>query len=387
MAKKFFVSRARIVKGERWYIDYTRLDPETQKETRHRQDFDLNEIADVHIREAVAERLVKHLQVFMKYDLRPAPLAAQDMPGMTMAQAVKHVLKIKTAAPRPNTHKNYVTIAGKLLKWLDTRSYAAMPAGEFSKRHARAFFDWYMAQKKYRGVTINNRIVHLRSMWSELVDREIVPDNPWKAIKPVQEEEKLRRIFEPEERRIIAREIERTDYWLFRGLLLQFFCYIRPVELHRLRFKDFDFSTGTVCVEVWKGKRPRRRWATIPKSVRHYFLDGRFEKYPGNYFVFGLTGDGAYQETGASPKASHPNRMYKRHRRVLERLRAAGHLKHIENLTWYGWKDTGISLHAHRTTPLATKDQAGHTDFDVTLIYYHADQVNAEYAALPNDLF
>lgn len=228
MAKKIFVSRARIVKGDRWYIDYTRLDPETRKETRHRQDFDLNEIPDLTIREAVAERLVRYLQVFIKYDLRgPAP-ARDDAPTMTISEAVRHVLRIKTAAPRPNTHKNYVTIAGKIQKWLQMRSYGSMPAGEFGKRHARAFFDWYVTQKKYRGVTINNRIVHLRSMWSELVDREIVPENVWKSIKPVQEEEKLRRIFEPEERRIVAQEVHDTDYWLFRGLLLQFFCYIRP---------------------------------------------------------------------------------------------------------------------------------------------------------------
>lgn len=250
MAKKIFVSKARIVKGDRWLIDYTRIDPETQRESRHRQDFDLNEIPDLKIREAVAERLVKYLQVFIKYDTRPAPLPGSDDPSMSVADAVKTALKIKTAAPRPNTHKNYLTIAGKLLWWLQSRSYAGLPAGEFSKRHARAFFDWYMTQNKYRGVTINNRIIHLRSLWSELLDREIVTENVWKAIKPVQEEEKLRRIFEPDERRIIAQEAQSTDYWLFRGILLQFFCYIRPVEIHRLRFKDFDFTTGTIIDEI-----------------------------------------------------------------------------------------------------------------------------------------
>lgn len=387
MAKKIFVSRARVVKGDRWYLDYTRLDPETQKETRHRQDFDLNDIADLRVREEVAARLVKHLTTFIKYEVRAPVAPIDESTAMTVADAVRYALKIKTAAPRPNTHKNYNSIAGWLLKWLESRSYTGMPAGEFSRRHARAFFDWYLFGRNYRGVTINNRIVHLRSLWSELADREIVTDNVWKSIKPVQQEEKLRRIFDPEERRIIAREIADTDYWLFRGLLLQFFCYIRPVEISRLHFKAFDFSTGTVKVEVWKGKRPRMRCATIPHSIRHYFLDGRFEKYPANYFVFGLTGDPGDQEIGPSVRAAHPNRMYKRHRKILERLKDAGRLKHIDHLTWYGWKDTGISLHAHRTTPLATKDQAGHTDFDVTLIYYHADQVNAEYAALENDLF
>jgi len=56
-------------------------------------------------------------------------------------------------------------------------------------------------------------------------------------------------------------------------------------------------------------------------------------------------------------------------------------------LTWYGWKYTGISAHAPKTSPVATRDQAGHTDFDTTLIYYTPDPVNQEYRALPDDLF
>lgn len=389
MAKKIFVAKARIVRGDRWYIDYTRFDPESQKETRHRQDFDLNDIPDIQIREAVAERLINSLQIFIKYDVRntaPALISA-DAPALSIREAVEFALQIKTAAPRPNTHKNYNSIAGLLCTWLECRAYTRMPVREFGRRHARAFFDYYIGLKKYRSATINNRIVHLRSMWAELIDREIVTENPWLGIRPVKEQEKLRRIFEADERRLVAQEIHDCDYWLFRALLLQFFCYIRPVELSRMRFKAFDFSKGIVKVEVWKGAKPHTRHATIPRSILPYFLDGRFEVQPANYYVFGRVGEGGWQDLGPSARAAHPDRLYKRHRKILERMKADGRLKDIENLTWYSWKDTGISLHAHQTTPLATKDQAGHTDFDVTLVYYHAAQVNKEYQALENDLF
>ncbi len=79
--------------------------------------------------------------------------------------------------------------------------------------------------------------------------------------------------------------------------------------------------------------------------------------------------------------------MYRRHDRYLQRLKEEGQLKNTDGLTWYSWKDTGISLHARRTTALSTRDQAGHKDFDITLVYYESEQVNAEYKALPNDLF
>lgn len=385
MAKKIYAAKARIVKGARWYIDYTTIDVETQQETRHRRDFDLNDIADLTIREAVARRIADNLQLFIRQESKPAPV---EDAGMGMADAVRFAVKIKTAKADTGTNKQYFAVERLLLKWLEARAYMRMPASQFTRKYARAFFDWYITNGTYRGKTVNGRIAHLRALWNVLIDREICQANPWKSIKPVALEPKLRKTFSPEERAAIAREAEATDYWIFRGILLQFFCYIRPIELSRLRFKHFDFSTGTVQIEVRKGKRPRARFATIPRAILPYFLDGRFEKYPGNYYVFGAEStEHKEQRLGASAAPAHPDWQYRRHRKILEALKERGELGNIENLTWYSWKDTGISLHAHKTTPLATKDQAGHTDFDVTLIYYHAAMVNSEYAALPNDLF
>lgn len=389
MAKKIFVSKSRLVKGRRWYIDYLVFDTDTHEQRRHRREFDLNDIEDMAVRLAVAERLVNYLDDFIRYDEKTAPTEA---PKMATADAVQFALDIKLSSPRKNTHKCYVTLAMWLQKWLRAKGYAKLPIPEFDKRHARAFFDWYVTGhgqgKKYRGVTINNRLRHVRALWAEMVDREICPENPWKTIKPVREEEKKRRVFSQEERRIVAQEVRDTDYWLFRALLLQYYCYVRPVELSRLKFSAFDFATGTVKVEVYKGKKPRIRWATIPKSVLHYFTDPDFSKQPTNYYVFGLpAAANGFQNVGPSPTRAHANRLYKRHRRVLERLKKQKRLHDIEGLTWYSWKDTGITLHAAKTSPLSTKDQAGHQDFDVTMVYYHQQQVNPEYRGLADDLF
>lgn len=193
-------------------------------------------------------------------------------------------------------------------------------------------------------------------------------------------EEKRRRPFTPEERRVVAGEIEKTDYWLFRGLLLQFFCYVRPVELCRLRFRNFQLAKGLLKVESYQSKTWVARWITLPASILPYFVDGVFDRQPANFYVFGRG-----IVPGSTPTNEH--RMYRRHRNILERLQEDGRLGALDGLTWYSWKDTGISMHSRSTSLLATKDQAGHTSTDMTLIYYQAEQVNAEYLKLENDLF
>lgn len=384
---KTLIARARLVKGSRWHIDFTRFDVNTGIETRHRKDFDLNAIEDLRVREEVAARLVRYLDVFAQ-ERGSRVVADVKKEEITVRQAVEQIVAIKMALPRKNSRKTYAAISKKLLAWCERLHYANMPVSQFGKQHCRAFWDTLVSSGDYKGRSLNNYLVCLRTFWNEMQERDQVTENPWTKIKPERVGEKSRRPFTDAERRVVAEEIERTDYWMFRGVLLQFFCYIRPVELLRLRFKNFDLGRGVVTVESKDAKTWRRRTVTIPKAIMPYFLDGRFEKYPGNYFLFGRKEmrRGVYLLEPYTTPISEC-RMYKRHRRVLERLKEEGKLGDISGLHWYSWKDTGITLHTRKTSPVATKDQAGHTDLSVTSVYYHADEVNAEYGRLPNDLF
>lgn len=81
-------------------------------------------------------------------------------------------------------------------------------------------------------------------------------------------------------------------------------------------------------------------------------------------------------------------RLYKRHAKLLARLAAAGKMPGgVNGLSFYSWKDTGISLHAARTGAIPTKDQAGHASLDMTSVYYTAPEVLQEYKLLENTLF
>lgn len=373
MAKKIY-ARARIVKSSRWYIDFWTFDPTSGSEKRQRRDFDLNDIEDLKVREAVADRIVRNIEIFV----REIP-SKTESPKHPLKDAVALAVAIKQKLPRRSSRAKYRTVAKPLMAWAKRLNYEALPVAEFSRKHARAYWDALTTSKQYRGKTLNNYLDALRSLWNVLDEREMITENPWERIKPAREEEKLRRTFIPDERRIVATHAMETDYWLFRGILLQFYCYVRPVELTRLKFRDFNFASGTVTVRETDAKQYRRVVKTIPRSIMPYFIDGKFNKYPVNYFMFGRNG-------APGMVAVDEMRPYKRHAKMLARLKADGKLKDINGLTWYSWKDTGISIHARKTGPVATKDQAGHRNLVMTSIYYHADEMNPEYQKLENDL-
>lgn len=382
MAKKIF-ARARLKKGEKWCIDFTTYNPDTGEERRQRKEFGLNDIPDLVVREAVAERLVRHIESFAP-ELTKAP---DPDPGPSLKDAVSLAVAVKQRLPRKNSRRRYITVSKKFLAWAKRLHYADMPVRDFTRKHARAYWDHFILTREYKGKTLNGYLDALRTLWNTMDERELIKENPWEKIKPAREEEKERRPFTPEERHIVATYAMEHDYFLFRAILLQFFCYIRPCELVRLKGKDFDFSKGTVTVQESNAKSYRKAVKTIPRSVLHYFVDGKFERFPANYFVFGLVGDARRGHTGASPNKLNEGRLAKRHSNILRRLRESGALKDTRGLSFYSWKDSGISAHAAQTGPVATKDQAAHRSLDITAIYYHAPEINEAYKVLPNDLF
>lgn len=379
MVKKNFV-RAHLVKGKRWHIDYTLADALTGIESRHRKEFDLNSIPDLQVREEVGIRLAHYLDAFISL---ADPASTVSRCSISVQDAVCMALDIKLLASRKNTHKGYKYISKSFLAWCNKKKLHTMPLDQFSRMHCRYYVDALQEARKYRAVTINNHILQLQGLWTELYEREHITTNPWKHIKPLREETKIRREFTPEEARLVAQEIEKTDYWLFRALLLQYYCYIRPVEIARLRFRDFNFENYTIRIDSSRAKSHKEMVKTIPQCIFHFFQDERFEKYPANFYVFG------YKNGVCEPSQTplNENRMYKKHRKVLERLHREGILKNLHGLTWYSWKDTGISRHLKKVHPVAARDQASHSELKTTLVYYHADPVNQEYRSLPFDLY
>lgn len=384
MAKKIF-ARSRVVKGARWHIDFTVYDTETGTETRHRKHFGLNDIQNIEVRTEVARILSTYIEDFAS--LAPVASEAKAEKPVSLRQAVEFALSQKLLLPRKNSHRSYRSVSKRFLTWCNAENLADMPLKKFTRRHARRYWDFFTGRRQYRAATLQNHLIALGGLWSEMRDDELTDEKPWTNIKPPRSEEKQRRPFTDVERMVVAQEAEKTDYWLFRAIILQFYCYIRPVEITRLRFRDFDLGRGLVVVQSGNAKKWKRRTATIPESMLHYFRDGRFDKYPGNYLVLSKVdlGNKNYRvEPGTVP--IDDDRMYRRHKKLLDRLVDTGKLTNTEGLTWYSWKDTGISLHTRKTSPVATKDQAGHTNLSITSLYYHAEEVNTDYQKLANDL-
>lgn len=380
--------KATVSKKNRWRIDLKINFGEIEE--RQRKEFGLNEIEDIHVRTLVADRICDFLENFDFTKMIPTTtsIAAGVEVVPTIAEKLAEILQSKLSYDRANTRKTYQTAINKLLAWCEKNKLSKLPWNKFGPAEAKK----YIAHLRSTGVaarTMNNNLTLIRTVFTEMAEGDQTVINPFSLQKRERIMGKNRRIFTDQERRIVADYIEKHDYWLFRGILLQYFCYVRPVELSRLKFKAFDLAKGIVVIRAYESKVWKERVVTIPDSIMPYFRDGIFDKQPGGYYLFGKVGNGSGRNAdkmAPSTTAARVDRPYKKHRFYLEKLAQSGSLKNIEGLTWYSWKDTGITRHVEHTTPMATRDQAGHSKFDMTLVYYKQREVNKEYHALLDDL-
>ena len=380
MVKKI-LSNPRLIRGKRWKIQFFEYDTETGEEVPRFQEFNLNSISDLIVREEVAKCLLSNLEKFARFTDRKRT-------GPNVTEAIQHAISIKKKLPRAVSFSTYRTVQNLFFSWLKQTGYGELPIKSFTRKHAAEFWDT-VTDKRLKGRTLNNYLVGISALWTVLIKREVADKNPFELIDHVRNGEKKRRPFTDDERVCVAKWAEEHDYWLFRGILLQYFCYIRPSELNRLKFKHFNFSEGSVTVTEDNAKTYKTRVATIPKSVLKYFVDGRFERYPANFYLFGMPDErGRGGGVQPAPRPAEKMRMYKRHYKLLKRLHEQGLLADIEGLSWYSWKDTGITKRLNNENYLLpTRDQAGHENINTTMIYRHKNRINEAYQNMPNDLF
>lgn len=275
-------------------------------------------------------------------------LEGRDTEGWLLPEAVRYAKELKglkSKRKRSNdTFQNYVNrfVDDFLMQmgWLDKR------LTEFGKRDAYQFIDWLQETgncsdaparqgQKLKGRTVNNYREGLRSLFGELVERELVDKNVWSNMGSVPEEEAVRRAMTTGERDALMAALYAEHPFLLLGVLMQYYCAIRPSEMRRLRFKGIDLEAGLIRLNPDETKNHQRGGITIPKPFLAILEAYNIGSFPSNYLVFG-------EHLQPHPdKACGRNTLSEKHRKVLRRLVAEGILKNADGIQFYSWKDTG----------------------------------------------
>lgn len=380
----------RLVKAiQGWYVIFYTMHPDSLDLLRHRKSFQLGRISNKRERTARAQVILEAIEELLPagypwidgaavYDIdkfialkrRKAAQAPSFQAEKGVLEALKFVTDIKCQADRKETVKTYLNAYRRIQEFLEKNALSGLPVTEFNAYHAQAYMD--EVRLRVGSNTYNNYRGQIIVLFNAMKDRGMILENPFLKVPKVPKAKKRRRAFTPAEAALVLDELYQSDYWLFILVLLHLGEWIRRTEAYRLRFNRFNLQEGYIQMTEQDTKNRQESIVTIPKDLLIFFLDERFTRWPGNYLVFGAEG-----QPHASQVAGE-NTYKRRHRLLLIRLKIEGKLKDIEGLSLYSWKDTGMTAMARILTPFQLRDHARHSNTEISLRYYHADNIIQE---------
>ncbi|MEM6321053.1 MAG: phage integrase SAM-like domain-containing protein, partial [Bacteroidota bacterium] len=255
---------ARLRKGEnKWMIVYYQTPPNEQKRKCFRPTFDLNRIKNLRERERIGKRYVRKInhvlelgypfcvdiegnrikenidtpkenlelkdnlrlnQLEEKLDLLISLFTKEQLNQSNRHKKVKQLEKkniveciekaraIKMQSRYRTTRRSYNSHANLFIQYLKNNNLEKTAIADFSKAMAIDYMDWWAIQGISNN-TWNNKLSHIRAIFTELVQRQHLPKNPFFGIKEKDKSRVSKDCLNDEEMKILAPALKKHNIW------------------------------------------------------------------------------------------------------------------------------------------------------------------------------
>lgn len=343
------------------YIDFRAYDPLTGKLRRKR--IKLNYIKGAKIRKEYAQEFVKRLSNQLMSGWSPwiNKMKEDQQPFIESFEKYEdHIRKMHSNGTfRKLTFVDYISKIKIIKKYVREKGGIAF-LYQFDKKFCNEFLDYVYIERNNSVQTRNNYLSFLKTISQWFIERGLMEYNPASGIKPIDSRliEKNRSCIPIEKVKEIGEWVKANDPHFAFACQILYYCFIRPVEMTRLKIQDFNLKGGTITIPADASKNHTCQTVTIPKKVLLFGVElGVFSAPMGDY-VFSI---------GLKPgKEQIDTKIFRDHWAKVSKA-----LKLKKEWKFYSLKDTGITemLRQNVAAPVAVKDQARHSSLAITEIY------------------
>ena len=314
----------------RWYIVFYVWDVQQRKMVRKR-DYSLNIYATAAQRRAFAKERIKSINDLLidgyHIDTRKKPEFEGDVElATTLDKAVRDILEKFRKTLRHASFLSYSSATEKFLDWAKTNRLSNSNVLSFDRLKAMAYVDYLVVDKQMAGKSVNTKVSFMKSMFNQMLEREIIMGNPFVRIKKRKEIKTYQNLaYTDDEIAQLKKKILEKDPELWTFIQFIFYCYLRPAELCSLTVEHVNLRTGKVFVPANISKNGIEGYVDIPAPFMDYLRSIKFLEGKRGYLFKSKTGN-----------KNSKNAMSRRHMVLRENLGLDP--RH----TLYAWKHTGI---------------------------------------------
>lgn len=350
----------RLCEGKEWVIKFNAFDPETGKMKLKRMK--VNRIKSKTERRKYAKELIKRLSAALASGWNPFISEGKDT--YTLFEDAKEnycdYLKkmLNSNLIREETYAGYISKVGNLWKYIQEEEPITY-LYQMNKRFLGRFLNHIFIGRDNSAQTHNNYLQALKHFCAYLLRKGLMENDPTAGIEPIS-----KRLMKKERTIIPTDKLGEISAWLLehdkRMLLasyILYYCFIRPVEMTRLKIKHFHLKDGLIILPADITKNKEESSVTLPKKIIELMLDLEIFKHSGSEYLF---------SEGLMPGRTQIDTVTFRHH--WDKVRSALNLP--KSYQFYSLKDSGITEMLQKNVAcIDVRDQARHSSLSITNIY------------------
>jgi len=279
--------------SKRWFISYHFRNPKTGLFERHRETGDINRIKNVRQRrealftyKQAKEKLLQNgWSPYESYNVETIYQEAGLM-FTTIYEAIEKVLEHKKLYLQKTSYTSYKNRINSFKRFLETRKLLDANLRDISKRHIIDFLDLRVKVDEISNRSRNNILIDIKSLYSCMVDLELLEVSPALNIKNIPQTSERNEIYSEEELSALMEWMEQNDSYLLLFCKFIYYTMIRPVELTRLQIKNIDLKNRVIKIPASKSKNKCAFSVPIMDIFMPSIEAMKLETYPPDYFLF-----------------------------------------------------------------------------------------------------
>ena len=249
--------------------------------------------------------------------------------------------------------------------FLEDRNSQNLKVFQFNLTCMTDFLDYILLDRDASSKTRNNYRTWLSAFNSWLVQKQYLQQNVVPDIPILPERVKFREAL-PEHALVqLSKFLTIHDRRFLLACMMEYYTFIRPTELTKIRIRDISVERQTVFVSSSISKNRKDGMVALNDKVLKLMIDLAVFNHPSSDYLFG--------------REFVPSREKAESRIFRERFNAVRReLGFPDCYQFYSLKDSGIRDPANDQGIVVAKDQARHSDISVTNKYLvgHDRQVN-----------
>lgn len=252
-------------------------------------------------------------------------------------------------------YKSYVKILKEYVDKVNPIYYMY----QFDRNFCVKFLDYVFIERDNGAQTRNNYLGFLKTFSGFLVEKGFLQVRPTEGIAPISKRlyKKGRTVIPLDVVGKIADYCAMHEKHFLLACYLLYYCFIRPVEMTRLKIKHINVKDSTIFIPGECSKNHQDQTVTLPKKVLLYAIEIGVISAPKDYYIFSYNLSPGKEQIDPKHFRDH-----------WDNVRKALKLK--PEWKFYSLKDTGITeMCDNNMATIAVRDQARHSSLAITDIY------------------